>query len=85
MIAVTWYGGMIFSGAYQYGRAWTAFDHVAYWTSRIATLFFIATITTATLSSTGFKKGLLTRVSIYLFISSMILLFVNVLSWLFRF
>mgnify|MGYP006270019361 CR=1 FL=1 len=87
MIWVTLYGGAIISAPYySSGRAWTIFDYIAWWFSRIGTLFFIATITTATLSTTGFKKkDLMYKVSIYLFTISMILLFVNVLAWLFRF
>ena len=86
MIGVTWYSGSIIYGpSYYTQRAWTIFDHIAYWVRPIDTLLFIATITTSTLSTTGFKKDLLYKVSVYLFTASMILLFVNLLSRLFSF
>lgn len=84
MLVVAFYSGAVTAAFYFPSRTWTIFDHVAYWASRIGTLVFIATITTATLSITGFKKDLLYKVSIYLFAASMALLFVIALSWLFR-
>ena len=85
MLGVTLYSGTLASALYYPSRVWTIFDHFVYWASRIGTLSFIATIATATLSATGFRKDLLYKVSIYLFAASMTLLFVNVLAWVFRF
>ena len=84
MLGVTFYSGIIISSAYSFsGR--TILDTISYWVTRIGTLFFVATVTTAALSTAGFRKDMLYKVSIYLFIASMILVFVTVLSWLFRF
>jgi hypothetical protein len=83
MLGVTFYSGIIISAYSFSGR--TILDTISYWVTRIGTLFFVATVTTAALSTAGFRKDMLYKVSIYLFIASMILVFVTVLSWLFRF
>jgi len=55
-------------------------------TSRIDALFFLATITVATLYTTGFgKKELMYRLAIYLFIFSMGLFFLSFIGSLFTF
>ena len=85
MLGVALYSGTLAPALYYPSRQWTIFDHIAYWVSRIGTLLFIATVTTAALSTAGFKKDMLYNASIYLFITSMILVFVTALSWLFRY
>jgi len=65
-------------------REITILDVVAFYVNRIDILFFIASVTVATLATTGFgKKDLMYKASIYLFTISMILFFVSVLKWLF--
>ena len=85
MLGVTFYSGMIISSYHYTAVGWTVFDIISYWVSRIGTLLLIATVTTAALSTAGFKKDILYNASIYLFITSMILVFVTALSWLFRY
>jgi len=86
MVGVTLYSGLVFSAPYFTQRPWTIIDHIAWWIYRINALFFIATITTATLATTGFgKKDMMYRVALYLFTISMILLFIGIVQWMFRF
>jgi hypothetical protein len=85
MLGVTFYSGMIISSYHYTSVGWTVLDTISYWVSRIGTLLFIATVTTAALSTAGFRKDMLYKASIYLFTASMTLVFVTVLSWLFRY
>ena len=64
----------------------TTLDYVWLFISRIGTLAFIVTITTATLATTGFaRKDLMYKASVYLFVVSMLLLFVSLIKVLFTF
>lgn len=59
---------------------------LALYINRISTLLFIATITTATLATTGIpRKNTLRTASIYLFTAAMALLFITTLKILFTF
>ncbi len=84
MLGVTVYSGIITSSYYYsaHSRVWTVLGTISYWSSRIGTLFFVATVTTAALSTAGFRKDLLHKASIYLFIAYMALVFLTALSWL---
>jgi len=63
---------------------WSDVDNVFFYIHRINILFFVATITTATLYTTSFeKKDLMFKVSMYLFQISMILFFVTLLKLVF--
>lgn len=85
LLASTWFGAVSFYPYYP-RREPSILDVVAFYINRIDILFFVATITTATLSTTGFgKKELMFKISIYLFIISMALFFVSILKWLFTY
>jgi hypothetical protein len=85
MLWVVLYGFSLPYAPYYYtSRPWTILDHIFWWVSRIDVLCFIATITMATLFTAGFgNKNSIYKASIYLFIASMALLFIGVLSRLF--
>jgi len=85
LLVSTFLGAILFQPYYPY-REPTALDVVTYYLNRIDILFFIATITTATLTTTGFgKKDLMYKASLYFFTISMTLLFASVLKWLFTY
>jgi hypothetical protein len=89
MLGVSAFLGVTLYQPYYYlypAREPTALDVIAFYLNRIDILLYIATITTVTLATTGFgKKDLMYKVSIYLFTSSMILLFASVLKLLFTY
>jgi len=87
MLLVSTFLGAILFQPYSYPpKEPTALDVVTFYLNRIDILFFIATITTATLVTTGFgKKDLMYKASIYFFTISMTLLFASVLKWLFTY
>jgi len=85
LLVSTFLGIILFQPYYPY-REPTPLDVATFYVNRVDILFFIATITTATLATTGFgKKDLMYKTSIYLFAISMILLFASVLKWLFTY
>jgi hypothetical protein len=60
---------------------WSALENALFYLHRINILFFVATITTATLYTTGsIKKDLVFIVTESLFLTSMILFFVTLLK-----
>jgi hypothetical protein len=88
LLTATYLGAMLFQPYYyQYpSREPTIFDIAGFFINRFDILFFIVTITTSTLATTGFgKKDQMYKISIYLFTVSMILLFLSILKWLFTF
>lgn len=86
MLSASTFVGSISYYPYYPPREPSILDVVAFYINRIDILFFIATITTATLATTGFrKKDLMYKASIYLFIISMILLIASILKWLFTY
>lgn len=85
MIPVAAFTGMIvYPSAYYYPpREPDALEVVSFYLNRIDILCFIATMTIATLATTGFgSKALLSRIAVYLFLISMALFFVSVLKLL---
>ncbi len=82
---VSLYISTMFSFAYYPLRdGVTTLERVLSYISRIDTLLFVATITTATVFTTGLeKKDLIFKVSVYLFIISMALFFVSILRLMF--
>jgi hypothetical protein len=80
----TFTGVIIYPSAYSYPyREPDALEVVSFYLNRIDVLCFIATMTIATLATTGFgSKALLSRISVYLFLISMALFFVSVLKLL---
>lgn len=88
LLTSTFFGAVLFQPYYYMypSREPDILDVVMFFVNRIDILFFLATIATATLSTTGFgKKELMYKASIYLFIISMTLFFVSVLKYLFTF
>jgi hypothetical protein len=82
MIPVATFTGMIIYPSYPY-RQPDALEVVSFYLNRIDVLCFIATMTIATLATTGFgSKALLSRISVYLFLISMALFFISVLKLL---
>lgn len=78
----TWLGPYLF-GYYQRRDV---LDTIIFYINRIGILFSVATITTATLFTTGLgNRDLMFRVSVYLFIISMALFFVSTLRSLFTY
>jgi hypothetical protein len=64
-----------------YRSYWSALENALFYLHRINILLFVATITTATLYTTGsIKKDLMFIVTVNLFIISMILFFVTLLK-----
>jgi len=82
MIPVATFTGAIISPSYYYPpRQPDALEVVSFYLNRIDILCFIATMTIATLATTGFgSKALLSRIAVYLFLISMALFFVSVLK-----
>ena len=65
----------------RYRSIWSALENFFFYVHRINILLFVATITTATLYTTGsIKKDLMFIVTVNLFIMSMILFFVTLLK-----
>jgi len=76
-------GSMLYYPYYNPNREPTILEVVAFYLNRINILFFIVTITTATLATTGFgNKELMYKASVYLFTFSMLLFFASVLKLL---
>jgi hypothetical protein len=74
----------LYPGSPNLRRFWSDLDNFFFYIHRIDILFFVATITTATLYTTSFeKKDLMFKVSMYLFLISMILFFVTLLKLVF--
>lgn len=75
-------GTIIYPYTYYYPpREPDALQALSFYLSRIDILFFIATMTTAALATTGFgNKVLLNRIAVYLFLISMGIFFVSVLK-----
>lgn len=86
MLGVSTFLGAIIYQPYYPPREPTTLDVIAFYINRINILFFIVTVTTATLTTTGFgKKDLMYKASIYFFIISMMLFFASVLKLLFTY
>jgi len=82
---VSLYVSTMFSFAYYpSGNDFSTLETVLLYISRIDTLLFVATITTATVFTTGLgKKDLMLTMSVYLFIISMALFSVSILRLMF--
>jgi len=79
----TWLGPLFF-GSYYPRR--DILETFLYYVNRIDILFFVATVATATLSTTGFgQKDMMFRVSVYLYIISMALFCLSILRPLFTY
>jgi hypothetical protein len=62
------------------------FEIASFYMNRVDILFLIATIATCTLATTGFEKEeLMFKVSVYLFVISMILFFASLVNGLFTY
>jgi len=87
MIPVSTMMGTLMYPYYSYyysARQPDALEALSFYINRVDILFFIATMTIAALSTTGFgSKALLSRLAIYLFLISMALFSVSVLRLLF--
>jgi len=84
LFASTWLGPLFFGG-YYYPRR-DILETFLYYVNRIDILFFVATVATATLSTTGFgQKDMMFRVSVYLYIISMALFCLSILRPLFTY
>ncbi len=77
VLVSTWTGILIYP--FYPSREPNALEVIAVYINRIDILFFIATVTAATLSTTGYwRKDLLFRISVYLFTISMTLFLLSV-------
>jgi len=87
MLPVSTFLGLMLQSTYYYPRRQpTILEVVEFYLNRIDILFLIVTVTTATLTISGFgNKDLMYKASVYLFIISMILLFASVLQLLFTY
>ena len=63
----------------------SALEMIVFVINRSGILLFIVTIGTSTLYTTGFRKDLMFKMSIYLFIISMTLFLISILKWLFTY
>ena len=83
LFASAWLGPFFF-GSYYARR--DIFETFLYYISRFVILLFVATVATATLSTTGFgQKDMMFRVSVYLYIISMALFCLSILRSLFTY
>jgi len=83
LFASTWLGPLFF-GSYYPRR--DTLETFLFYISRIDILFFVATVATATLSTTGFgQKDMMFTVSVYLYIISMALFCLSILRPLFTY
>ena len=74
----------LYPGSPYQRQHWSYVDNFFFYAHRANILFFVATITTATLYTTSFEnKDLMFKVSIVLFQISMILFFVTLLKLVF--
>jgi len=81
IFTTAWLGLTDYPSPQYYRQYWTALENALFYVHRINILFFVATITTATLYTTGFeKKDLMFKVSGYLFTISMMLFFIILLK-----
>jgi len=77
LFASTWLGPYFFGGYYTRRDI---LDTFLYYVNRIDILLFVATVATATLSTTGFgQKDMMFRVSVYLYVISMALFCLSIL------
>jgi len=77
---------LVYVPYYYPPRTPSPLDTLVFYINRIDTLLFIATITTATVHTTGFGRRETTyRLSLILFIISMGFFFITLLKWLFTY
>jgi hypothetical protein len=79
--SVIFLGGFLRLPFYYLPPQYTSIELMWYFINNIDTLFFLLTITFATLYTTGFgKKQLMYKLSVYCFVVSMIFLFITFLQ-----
>jgi len=84
MLLTSNFWGSMFYLPYYPPREPSILEIVSFYMNRIDILFLITTITTSALATTGFEKEeLMFKVSVYLFVISMILFLASLLNGLF--
>jgi len=86
MLLTSNFWGSMFYSPYYPPREPSTSEIVSFYMNRIDILFLIATITTSALATTGFEKEeLMFKVSVYLFVISMILFLASLVNGLFTY